>query len=105
MQTEILNLDELDVGAAKSFVFLGVTHEMVPLSVLTYVTQIQALEKLQASEASATESVKFMLQSIRNAFPSLTEEDAGKLDMARIDALMNHIRGQVEEAQDEGNSQ
>ena len=102
MQTEILNLDDFEGDAVKTFVFKGVTHEMRSLSVGSYIKQLKQIEKLDTA-GDNTAALEFMLNSVCEAFPTFKRAEAEKLSFAQVKALMDHINGIVQEAAEEGN--
>lgn len=101
--SNLLNLDEIEVGDEKSFTFGGETHVMKALSVGEYVKQVKALEAMNGSESQA-ETINFMIKSVRAAFPTLSQEDAEKMTFDQIDMLMKHVQGDVTEEMEEGNA-
>ncbi|MCR9222931.1 MAG: hypothetical protein NXH70_02580 [Hyphomonas sp.] len=101
--SNLLNLDEIDVGTEKSFTFNGTTHVMKPLSVGEYVKQIKTLESMKEGESSA-DSIDFMVKSVRAAFPTLSKSDAEAMTFDQVDALMQHVQGDVTEEMEEGNA-
>jgi len=99
--SNLLNLDEIDVGDEKSFIFNGNTHVMTPLSVGDYIKQVKTLENMK--DASQEDSFNFMIKSVCAAFPSLTEAEAKKMTFPQIEMLMTHVQGDVTEEMEEGN--
>ena len=99
--SNLLNLDEIEVGDEKSFVFNGKTHTMTPLSVGDYIKQVKALESMK--EASQEDTFNFMIKSVCAAFPTLSEAEAKKMTFLQIKLLMDHVQGDVTEEMEEGN--
>lgn len=106
MATKILNLDDLEVGVEKSVVIKGKTHNMVPLSVETYIQQVKRLEQMRANEdaGSAEENLYFMIDSIITAFPTAPREDLLKLTFEQLKRLTDYINTDLEAEAEEGNA-
>lgn len=103
--TKILNLDELEVEAVKSFVFNGKTHVMKLMDVGDYIKQVKEMADLEKEGGTGTtaDTLEYMVKTICKAFPSLKETEARKMTFPQLQALMTHVMGDVTEEMEEGN--
>lgn len=101
--SNLLNLDEIEVGEEKSFKFKDQTHVMKPLSLGAYIKQVKMLESMDEKKSQA-ETMEFMVDSVRTAFPTLSKKDAEEMTWEQINMLMNHIQSDVTEEMEEGNA-
>lgn len=104
MATKILNLDEIETGTEKSFVWKGKTHVMQPLSVGEYVNQLKRLGTLKDDgEASVETHVEFMIDAVCKAFPTIDRSEVEAMDLKKIQMLSEYVNAEVEAESEEGN--
>jgi hypothetical protein len=96
---EILNIDAL-AAPKRVLTFGGQQHEVLDLSVQDFIDNLAAANKLEAAKLGtaeeAIESMKLSITMIQRSVPTLTEEQAKRLNPAQVGALMQFIRGELD---------
>ena len=95
----MLNLDDVPASSTEVVVKLkGKEHEMVPLSVKKFIEHIRRVEALE--KGTILDEVGVMVDSIRDAVPTMPQEDLEELSLEQMQQIVTHIQ-KASEAKDE----
>ena len=102
---EFLDVDAVAPRVKKVIKINGKKHEFVAPNVATFIREMQRVKEMQVKARDSDEDAQLaaieimvvsMQESVRSAFPSVSEEDVNLLNLDQLKAIQSFVSAQVE---------
>lgn len=100
---KVLNLDAVK-KPKKILTFLGVDYEVLAMSVETFIEVSHLAQQIKPTDPFVKQ-VELMVDMISRCIPSIPVETLKSMDIEELTLLMSFVKGELDNAEEQGNAQ
>lgn len=95
---KFLNLDDFQTGVEKTIIWRKKEHAMKSMTIGDFMNSVKAAREAAEKAKSEKDNFDFssvfgiLIDNIRKAFPTLTDEDVAEMRMEHAEAIFNFVR-------------